>query len=82
MPWVQCWFVVRGLALAHRFHASRFWQEATAANATVFVYIGELVRYLLNQPPSKAERNHRIRLILGNGLRGELWPQIKQRVWY
>ena len=67
------------LALAHRFHASRFWQEATAANATVFVYIGELVRYLLNQPPSKAERNHRIRLILGNGLRGELWPQIKQR---
>ncbi len=38
------------LALARRFRASRFWQEAAESGATAFQYVGELCRYLLAQP--------------------------------
>jgi fatty-acyl-CoA synthase len=45
----------------------------------MFVYIGELCRYLVNQPPSEDETRHKIRLAFGNGLRPDIWPTMKQR---
>ncbi|MDT5258473.1 MAG: fatty-acyl-CoA synthase, partial [Mycobacterium sp.] len=39
------------LALGKSFSASKFWDEVIASDATAFIYIGELCRYLLNQPP-------------------------------
>jgi len=45
----------------------------------MFVYIGELCRYLVNQPPAEDERRHKIRLAFGNGLRPDIWPTMKQR---
>uniref|UniRef100_A0A8C5UFU3 long-chain-fatty-acid--CoA ligase n=1 Tax=Malurus cyaneus samueli TaxID=2593467 RepID=A0A8C5UFU3_9PASS len=45
----------------------------------VVQYIGELCRYLLAQPPSAAERRHRVRLALGNGLREHLWVPFQRR---
>ena len=46
----------RGGALALRRACSRhqFWDDIASTGATAFVYIGELCRYLLNQPPSLA----------------------------
>ncbi|MDT5020291.1 MAG: fatty-acyl-CoA synthase, partial [Mycobacterium sp.] len=38
------------LALGRSFSASRFWDDVTRYDATAFVYIGEVCRYLLNQP--------------------------------
>ena len=38
------------LALGKSFSASRFWDEVIAMEATAFIYIGEVCRYLLNQP--------------------------------
>ena len=35
--------------------------------ATAFIYIGEVCRYLLNQPPKPTDRAHRVRVIAGNG---------------
>ena len=67
------------LAIARKFSVSRFWDEVAEFNATAFCYIGELCRYLLAQPPHPREREHRIRIVLGNGLRPELWPQFRQR---
>ncbi|WP_067721749.1 long-chain-acyl-CoA synthetase [Nocardia yamanashiensis] len=66
-------------ALGQKFSASRFWDEAIAHDATAFVYIGELCRYLLNQPARRADRAHRVRLAVGNGLRPELWDEFRQR---
>ncbi|WP_460718329.1 long-chain-acyl-CoA synthetase [Nocardia heshunensis] len=66
-------------ALGRKFSASRFWDEAIANQATAFVYIGELCRYLLNQPARRNDRGHRIRLCVGNGLRPELWDEFQQR---
>ena len=67
------------LALGRKFSASRFWDECRAVGATSFCYIGELLRYLLNQPPSPADRQHSVRVIVGNGLRPELWDDFKAR---
>lgn len=67
------------LALDRKFSASRFWDRVRHYDATVFCYIGELLRYLLNRPESAGDRNHRIRAITGNGLRPEIWEAFEQR---
>lgn len=66
-------------ALGRQFSASRFWDEAIRERATAFIYIGELCRYLLNQPAKSTDRAHRVRLAVGNGLRPELWDEFKRR---
>ncbi len=67
------------LAIGRKFSASRFWDDIRHHKATAFCYIGEVLRYLLNQPPSPNDRNHAVRVICGNGLRPELWDDFKQR---
>ncbi|QBS45850.1 long-chain-acyl-CoA synthetase [Nocardia sp. CS682] len=67
------------LALGRQFSVSRFWDEVIREEATAFIYIGELCRYLLNQPAKPTDRRHRVRLAVGNGLRPELWDEFKQR---
>jgi fatty-acyl-CoA synthase len=67
------------LALGKSFSASKFWDEVIASRATAFIYIGEICRYLLNQPPKPTDRAHRVRLIAGNGLRPEIWDEFTAR---
>jgi acyl-CoA synthetase (AMP-forming)/AMP-acid ligase II len=67
------------LAIARKFSASGFWDEIRATDATAFAYIGELCRYLLKCPVSPGDRQHRIRLMVGNGLRPEIWDAFQQR---
>jgi fatty-acyl-CoA synthase len=67
------------LALGKSFSASRFWDEVIAYDATAFIYIGEICRYLLNQPPKPTDRAHKVRLIAGNGLRPEIWEDFTSR---
>jgi fatty-acyl-CoA synthase len=67
------------MALRRKFSASHFWADVRAFDATVFIYIGELCRYLLGQPPTPAERHHRIRLCIGNGLRADIWRKFQTR---
>ncbi|MCW4356050.1 long-chain-acyl-CoA synthetase [Hoyosella sp. YIM 151337] len=67
------------LALGRSFSVSRFWDEVVATDATAFCYIGELCRYLLNQPERPAERQHKVRVIVGNGLRPEIWDDFQRR---
>ncbi|CQD18071.1 long-chain-acyl-CoA synthetase [Mycolicibacterium conceptionense] len=67
------------LALGKSFSASRFWDEVIAYGATAFVYIGEICGYLLNQPPKPTDRAHKVRVIVGNGLRPAIWDEFTQR---
>jgi fatty-acyl-CoA synthase len=67
------------LALGKSFSASKFWDEVIASRATAFIYIGEICRYLLNQPPKPTDRAHKVRLIAGNGLRPEIWDEFTSR---
>jgi fatty-acyl-CoA synthase len=67
------------LIIRRKFSASHFWTEAAAEKATVFFYIGELCRYLLNQPPSPVDRAHILKQGIGNGLRPEVWERFVER---
>src|ERR1700744_3634990 len=67
------------LALGKSFSASKFWDEVIASKATAFIYIGEICRYLLNQPEKPTDRAHKVRLIAGNGLRPEIWDEFTKR---
>jgi fatty-acyl-CoA synthase len=67
------------LALGKSFSASKFWDEVISNRATAFIYIGEICRYLLNQPAKPTDRAHKVRLIAGNGLRPEIWDEFTSR---
>ena len=62
-----------------RFSASHFWCDITDHGCTLFQYIGELCRYLVNAPPHPQETQHRLRLCCGNGLRADAWEQFVER---
>ncbi len=67
------------LALRRRFSASAFWDDVRKYDATVFQYIGEFCRYLLNQPARPDDGDHRLRFCIGNGLRPDIWPEFQKR---
>jgi fatty-acyl-CoA synthase len=62
-----------------RFSASDFWRDVTAERCTLFQYIGELCRYLVNAPQREEETRHALRLACGNGLRPEVWEAFRTR---
>jgi acyl-CoA synthetase (AMP-forming)/AMP-acid ligase II len=78
-----CWSSVltsgATMAMARKFSASRFWDDIRQTNATAFVYIGELCRYLLARPPRLNDKVHSVRVMIGNGLRAEIWDEFQQR---
>jgi fatty-acyl-CoA synthase len=67
------------IALRRRFSARRFWDEARRDGVTACQYVGELCRYLLNAPPSPADRDHRIRVMMGAGLGADIWRPFQER---
>jgi fatty-acyl-CoA synthase len=67
------------LALRRKFSASGFWDDVRRFEATAFQYIGEFCRYLLNQPPSPRDGEHRLRYAIGNGLRPDIWESFRDR---
>jgi fatty-acyl-CoA synthase len=62
-----------------RFSASDFWRDVREQRCTLFQYIGELCRYLVNTPHQEIETEHSLRLACGNGLRPEVWESFRTR---
>ncbi|GAC1308726.1 MAG: long-chain-acyl-CoA synthetase [Steroidobacteraceae bacterium] len=56
-----------------RFSAADFWRDVRDEQCTVFQYIGELCRYLVNAAPQPREAEHSLRIACGNGLRADIW---------
>jgi fatty-acyl-CoA synthase len=67
------------VVIRERFSARHFWTDVVRWDCTLFQYIGELCRYLLNTEPIPQETEHRIRLCCGNGLRPDIWDAFKTR---
>ena len=67
------------VVIRERFSAREFWDDVVRNDCTLFQYIGELCRYLLKAPPSEFESRHRLRLVCGNGLRGDVWEAFQAR---
>ena len=75
----SAWGQGAAVAIRRRFSASQFWDDVRRYDATAFQYIGEFCRYLLNQPPSPRDREHRVRIAVGNGLRPDIWEEFRDR---
>lgn len=67
------------IILEERFSASRFWDVACENDATAFMYVGELCRFLTAAEPHPKERAHNIRFGVGNGLRPDVWERFQER---
>lgn len=67
------------VVVARRFSASQFWTDVVRHRCTLFQYIGELCRYLVNTPPCAAETSHTLRLCCGNGLSKDVWEAFQAR---
>ncbi|QJI28147.1 long-chain-acyl-CoA synthetase [Pseudomonas sp. ADAK18] len=68
-----------GFAIRRKFSASQFWDDVRKFNATTLGYVGELCRYLIDQPPGERDCNHQVTKMIGNGLRPGGWAQFKER---
>jgi fatty-acyl-CoA synthase len=67
------------VVLRQRFSAGDFWNDVVRWDCTLFQYIGELCRYLVNSPTQQSETRHQLRLCCGNGLRPDIWVRFKER---
>jgi fatty-acyl-CoA synthase len=56
------------VVVRERFSVSNFWKDVSSERCTLFQYIGELCRYLLNAAPAEHD-----------GLRGEVWEPFQRR---
>ncbi|KAJ8392736.1 hypothetical protein AAFF_G00072200 [Aldrovandia affinis] len=65
--------------LKKKFSPSQFWKDCQKHNVTVFQYVGELCRYLINQPKVAEETAHRVRIAAGSGLRSDVWREFSRR---
>jgi len=67
------------VVMREKFSAKNFWDDVRDWDCTLFQYIGELCRYLTSAPLHPREREHRLRLACGNGLRADVWPRFAER---
>ncbi|XP_034535368.1 very long-chain acyl-CoA synthetase-like [Notolabrus celidotus] len=76
-----CGAIEKGITiiLKRKFSASQFWNDCRKYNVTVIQYIGEIMRYLCNTPKRDNDRDHKVRLAIGNGIRADTWADFLQR---
>ncbi|XP_023324091.1 long-chain fatty acid transport protein 4 [Eurytemora carolleeae] len=67
------------VVLRQKFSVRNFWKDCIKYNCNGAQYIGEICRYLLSVPESPEERNHRVEIMFGNGLRPQIWQQFVDR---
>jgi len=67
------------LVLRKKFSVRNFWSDCRKHNVTIIQYIGELCRFLLTQPENSSDRDHNVRVAVGNGLRADIWKEFDRR---
>ncbi|KAM7414783.1 hypothetical protein PAMA_019546 [Pampus argenteus] len=67
------------IVLRRKFSASQFWEDCRKYDVTVMQYIGETMRYLCNMPQKDNEKDHKVRIAIGNGVRTDIWSEFLSR---
>ncbi|KAG7218274.1 hypothetical protein INR49_010332 [Caranx melampygus] len=67
------------IILKRKFSASQFWDDCRRHSVTVIQYIGEVMRYLCSSPQRENDREHKVRLAIGNGVRADVWREFLRR---
>ncbi len=79
VAWPTCFARGSALAIRRKFSASNFWKDVKKYDATVFCYVGELCRYLMNQEPRPDDADNPLTTVIGNGMRPDIWMDFKKR---
>lgn len=74
-----CYQSATTMVISRKFSVSKFWHEVKSTDTTVVQYVGETLRYLMAVPPSPEDKNHKVRMAFGNGLRPDVWKRFKTR---
>uniref|UniRef100_A0A8C5HKA7 long-chain-fatty-acid--CoA ligase n=1 Tax=Gouania willdenowi TaxID=441366 RepID=A0A8C5HKA7_GOUWI len=67
------------IILKRKFSTSQFWDDCRKYNVTVIQYIGEVMRYLCSAPKRDNDKDHKVKLAIGNGIRAEIWREFLNR---
>ncbi|XP_037651328.1 very long-chain acyl-CoA synthetase [Sebastes umbrosus] len=67
------------IILKRKFSASKFWDDCRKHSVTVVQYIGEVMRYLCSTPKRENDKDHKVKLAIGNGVRAEIWREFLNR---
>lgn len=70
------------IILARRFSRREFWADIRRSKANAILYIGEMLRYLVQAPPDPRfpdEQNHDVDLAFGLGLSPTVWRGVRER---
>ncbi|WP_062270303.1 long-chain-acyl-CoA synthetase [Endozoicomonas arenosclerae] len=67
------------IVLKRKFSASRFWDDVRQHNVTTTQYIGEICRYLVNQPEQPNDKEHTLKRMTGAGVSTEVWQRFIER---
>ncbi|XP_070543440.1 long-chain fatty acid transport protein 6-like [Ptychodera flava] len=65
--------------LTRKFSVRDFWPLCCKHGVTVFLYVGELCRFLLAAPKRREDSTHSVRCIIGNGLQADIWSDFLKR---
>jgi len=79
LSWPSVFVTGAAVAIRRKFSVSNFWKDVRRYHVTAWCYIGELCRYLMNQPPQPDDRDNPLTKIIGNGLRPDIWRGFKSR---
>ncbi|KAL0273773.1 UNVERIFIED_CONTAM: hypothetical protein PYX00_006373 [Menopon gallinae] len=67
------------VVIRKKFSATSYFADCQKYECTVAQYIGEMCRYILSTPPKPEDRQHKVRLVFGNGLRPQIWKEFVDR---
>ncbi|MFX1310757.1 MAG: AMP-binding protein [Promethearchaeota archaeon] len=67
------------IIIANKFDISTFWHDVKKYKPDGFCYYGAHLTALVNQPPSKIDRNHSIKYAFGAGASKRTWETIERR---
>ena len=77
--WPPALYNGAAVALRRKFSASKFLDDVRQFQATHFVYVGEVCRYLMGTPARPDDHETTLKYICGNGLRPDIWMPFKKR---
>ena len=67
------------MLIRRRFSVSQFLPDVREHAVTCLIYVGELLRYLINSEEKPDDAHTTLTTAMGNGLRPDIWNQFKKR---
>lgn len=67
------------MVLRRNFSATAFWDDIRRYHCCTMLYVGEMCRYVYNQPRRSDDADNPLRCMVGNGMRGDLIVPFQER---